>query len=701
MFPGVSTSSGWIPRNGTAVAIPIKMRKQTGCGGVKSSSRKDQWSQFLSYLPRVEPLSYTQKNINIPNPSPNMRLVPHAVALTALLGFSGAVPPPPDPEPFEVVELPLPPVAPSNATGACTVEINPNRTGCIRKDIESQKFQSGDFTPDGNHVLVNVEFVGAPADSDDRSIYDGEQLILVKADGTTFPNGDPWKCLSCGVPDENAQSLDPERDYPHALRCDDKALWGHNILDCDGAALASNECTPERTHMYPIHWPNTADGSGKGGEPRELRLHPDDVHMGWSSFTDTGGQNCFFGRLEFNPEPTTGEPLVPRYDLVDVNLLRDPNGKDPIEIDGDEIQIREDSITIGELRGFSGSGDEIIYIGSPWEANNVDLLAVHVITGQIRRLTSHPEYVDPAAFSHDNEWFIAMDTRGTDRQMWISGMRWVPPLTDIVAVSVAASTRNNGPRRFFQPILIDRHGDRDEYFGQQVNGEGDGSNGSVNDPNWNGRADPAFSPDGTKIVYWQALVVPPSCGGENPLPCPESTAQGGREYRVMLARRISRQPTEPLPVFDVPDSIPWATPFPPGSEPPAYASLEPGKYTLRGKLSGEAAVKLTAGANTGGLGGVGGINSVSVNYSDYSDREGYVINGSEEVTLEILLPDVWNNLVHWYSDVVQTGVVEATKKTSADGLHLQINVMENNLEANGTLTTTIDGVEYRQPENGT
>lgn len=620
-----------------------------------------------------------------------MHLTPRALGFAALIGTSSAVPGPPKPETIEVVELPLPPVSPSNDEGACTSDVNPNGTGCIRKDMESQEFQAGDFTPDGDHVVVNVEFTGAPA----GGIYDGEQLILIKADGTTFSNGDAWKCLSCGVPAENAVSLDPQRDYPHALRSGDKALWGHNILDCDGVSLASDDCTPNRTHIYPIHWPNKADGSGSGGAPRELRMHPDDVHMGWSSFTDNGGQNCFFGRLEFNSKPTTGEPLAPRYDLVDVNLLRDPTGKDPITNNGTELQINDDSMTVGELRGFTGSGDEIIYIGSPWEANNVDLLAIHVITGEIRRLTSHPEYVDPAAFSHDDEWFVAMDTRGTDRQMWMSGMRWIPPVIDMVAVTVAASTRNNGPRRFFQPILIDRYGDRGEYFGQQVNGEGDGSDGSVNDPNWNGRADPAFSPDGTKIVYWQTLVVPPSCGAENPLPCPESTAEGGREYRVMLARRTGREPTEPAPVFDVPDSLPWATPFPPGSTAPELRVPEPGEYTIHGKVSGVATVKLTDITRHGGPG------TVSVEYSDYCDQEGYVLNGYEEVTLEILLPDPWNNLVHWYSDIVQTGVVEGTKKTSPDGLHLEINAAENNLAANGTLTTTLDGVEYKQPANGT
>ncbi|KAH0429116.1 saponin hydrolase precursor [Colletotrichum camelliae] len=558
------------------------------------------------------------------------------VGLSACLAAAQSIPSPPAPEAFQILELPLPPVAPSADEGACTTSINPHRTGCIAKAVG--EFQAGDFTPDGNHIIANVDFVGAAA----GSIYTGEQLILIKADGTNFTNGDPWKCISCGVSAANAIALDTQRDYPHVFRSGTKALWGHNILDCGGELLQSNACTPNSTYIYPIHWNTAADGSGKGGSPRELRLHPHDVHMGWSSFTNDGGQFAYFGRLKFNAAPTVGEPLAPRYDLVDVNLLVDPARFEPYTINGTELTIHDDSINVGELRGFSGNGEEITYIANPRESTNIDLFAVHLKTGAVRRLTSHPEYADPMAFSADNDWFIAMDTRGSNRQMWMSGMRGVPPLIDLVAVTVASSTRNNGPRRFFQPILIDRYGDRGDYYGQQVNAVGDGSNGAINDPNWNGRADPAFSLDGTKIVYWQALVVSPSCGGENPLPCPESTAQGGREYRIMLAHRTGREATTPAPVYKVPDEIPWATPFPPGSIVPAQFTVPPGNYTLRGKVSGVADVSITPDANNDG---------------------DHILDGHEDVTVKILLPNFWTNQVDWVSDIVQTGVYQAFPMT--------------------------------------
>ena len=134
--------------------------------------------------------------------------------------------PPPAPEPIHVVELPLPPVAPSNETGSCTLDANPRGTGCIQRELSDNVFQAGDFSPDGNHVIVTVNFVGAPEAPAPASIYDGAQLILVKADGSTFKNGDAWKCLSCAVPNDQQKLLDPQRDYPHVFRSGDKALWG-------------------------------------------------------------------------------------------------------------------------------------------------------------------------------------------------------------------------------------------------------------------------------------------------------------------------------------------------------------------------------------------------------------------------------------------------------------------------------------------
>ncbi|QFG20664.1 hypothetical protein [Actinomadura sp. WMMB 499] len=611
--------------------------------------------------------------------------------------WPGGGPRPPEPEPIKVRELPLPPVTRSTEPGACTPEINPNRTGCIARDVG---LESGAFLSDGEHVLATLHFAGAPAAPDPAAVYSGNQTIIVKTDGRTFPNGDAWKCITCGLPKENA--LGRTGEYEHAETSWDgkRLLAGENIIECSGYAFADRRCTPERTHVYPLRWNTTADGSGAGGTIREIRLHPDGVHVGFSSVTITRNgkfnQYSYLGRLTFNPSPETGTPLVPRYDITKVTRLYSTAAdQQPVRVDPRnprKLRVDPDVPTVGELRGFSGTGDEVTYVGYPTESSNIDVYAADLRTGKVRRLTAHPEYVDPVGISPDDRWTVAMDTRGTDRQMFMAGMRAIPPITDLITTSASSSTRNNGDRRFFQPYLIDRHGDRGTYSGQRINA-GDGAPGSVSDPYWNGRADPKWSPDGTQIVYWQSFVVPPACGGANPLPCRPSTADGGRTSRMMIADLTSRKPRKPRKVRPISDTVPWGTPYVPGSAAPERPYPPQGEYFLSGKKSGVAKVKITENADRTA------ISTVEVTYRNFSDDGRHILNGTERVTTTNPTPTV--NEVDWHSDLVQTGAVHATKKSSPDGFHLTIDIFDNIFQATGTLTTTINGRTYTQPAGGT
>ncbi|KAF9873751.1 hypothetical protein CkaCkLH20_08861 [Colletotrichum karsti] len=615
-----------------------------------------------------------------------------------LEGRQADIPAPPEPEPITVTELPLPPVTPDTGVGGCTEAINPHRTGCIGASNGLQ--QSGDFLPDDLHVVAAVNFTGAPAAPDAASIYTGPQLIIVKVDGTTFPNGDAWKCITCGVPAENAVGRSEALDYPQIFHDGKRLLAGPNIIEC-AAELTSEDCTPDKVHIYPIRWNTAADGSGAGGSIRELRIHPDDEHLGWSSFNVRSGkidQYGYVGKLEFNPSPSTSEPLAPRYDLTNVFALFSADEPQPIEVDPEDstqLRINPDAVVVGELRGFGGTGREVTFIGYPIESSNIDVLAADLTTGKVRRLTAHPEYTDPVDVSPDDKWTVAMDTRGTGRQMFMAGLRGVPPLTDLVSSSATSSTRNNGPRRFFQPWLIDGYGDRGSYFGQKINAEGDGipGGGAINDPEWNGMADPKWSNDGTRIVYWQAQTVSPACGGENPLPCYNSTEPGGRRQRMMMAHLTSRQPLSPLAIQPVPEIIPWATPHKPGDAAPARPLPTNGTFTLKGKVGGWANVTITPNSE-GTL-----PQTVAVEYHDFSDDGVNVLVGTEKVTAVNPTPTVED--VDWFSDLVQTGPNNGTKKTSPDGFHLSIDIMTNIFEANGTLTTTVNGKEWFQPANGT
>ncbi|KAI1143684.1 hypothetical protein F5Y05DRAFT_2723 [Hypoxylon sp. FL0543] len=601
------------------------------------------------------------------------------------------VPPPPEPEPIEIKELPLPPVlrAPGDL---CTSEVNPLGTGCILQ--HGGLVQIGSFLPDGNHVIARANYTGA---SNPDDIYVGDQIILIKSDGTSFPNGSPFKCITCGVPPDNAKGRSDTLDYPQAFRDGKRILAGTNIIDCGEFDLASVQCSPETTHIYPIRWNTAVDGAGEGGSIRELRLHPDNIHLGFNSFTTAAGklgQNGYVGRLVFNPSPTTGLPMAPRYDLANVNVLVANGTKNqPLLVDGNQLRVNTEAITVGEFRGFSGSGREATYVGFPRESSNIDVFAVDLTTGDVRRITSHPEYCDPVDISADDEWIAIMDTRGSNRQMFMAGMRNVPPLTDLVSTTAASSTRNNGQRRFFQPYLLDRYGDRGDYYGQPINEAGDGSPGSINDPNWNGLADPRFSLDATRLVYYQALVVSPACGGQNPLPCPNSTEPGGRTERAMVAHFTSRKPIPITRVEPLGDTIPWASPYEPGFVPPSPVAFPSGTYTLQGAVAGSAQVTIAANANDTV------IESVAVTYTNFSDDGLTFLDGAENVTTRN--PTVTLNVVDWYSDLVQSGQTNATKKTSPDGFHLSIDALTNIFDANGTLSTRVNGTLYTQPANGT
>lgn len=605
------------------------------------------------------------------------------------------LPPPPPPEPIEITKVPLPPVTSSNATGSCSYDVNPHGTGCVG---QVNGLQGGSFLSDSRHVLATVLFTGAPESPDPRSIYTGQQLIVVKTDDTLFPNGDSWKCLTCGVPaNQSIGYTTSDFAYPQAFADGSRALCGNLIVSCGNHSFVSDTCNANTTFIYTVRLSNTADDSGPGASLRETRLHPDNVHIGVNSFDFSSGslgQDSYLARLTFNAAPSTGTPLGPRYDLTHVNKLTNPNASTPFSVKGSEIVLNSSAIQVGELRGFSGTGNEVTYIGYSTESCNIDVYAANLYTGAVRRLTSHPGYVDPVHISPDDGSIIILDTRGNNRTNFLAALRHIPPIVDIASTTICASERNNGQRRFFQPWLLGRYGDRDNYYGQEINGasKGDQGTGGLDDPEWNAGADPWFSPDGTKIVYWQTQTVSPACGGANPLPCYESKEPGGAQSRLLIAHLTSRKPLPTKSPKTLPDVVPWAAAYVPGT---TYSAkpIPHGNFTLKGKYAGHAAAAITP--NDAGT----AVGKVVVVYHNFSDDGLGAFSGYQNITSTTT--DLTVAHLDWYSTLTYTGKYgNGTQMSSPDGFHVSIDVLVNLFEANGTLVTVVNGTEYTQPGNG-
>ncbi len=603
--------------------------------------------------------------------------------------------PVPKHEPVVVTELPLPPTAPKNEPGACTALVNPHGTGCM----DGSDYGMGEgpsYTWDGHYVLLPITFAGAPAAPDPRSIYNGDQVIAVRTDGTKFKSGDAWKCITCGFSDTfhaNRQHPAPYGngqllvDHPQPMHDGSRALVGTNILDCGTHQIVADDCTPQETKIYPIA------PYRNGAFARELRLHPDGVHLGFSDAILSGGtfvdEYGVFARLEFVQSAS-------RYELRNVSLLLSPDPMKtgfPISVDPahpNQLSTHAPAGVVGEFRGFSSDGRFVLGTGL-FDSGNIDLFFTDLVSGMSRRITHDPAYTDPAHTSPDAKWLVFMDGRVNDRMYFAAALPGVPPLTDMASASAIQYVYNNGYRRFFEPFVVSTAAESENsniHDGFQLNGD---QNANISDPLWNGRADPTWSPDGTNIVYWQAQAMPPACGAGQPAApaCPSSHEPGGRRTRLMVARLPSRKPIFVPRAVRVNDEIPWGIPYHSGDVLPKRSHLPGGTYKLNGQVSGDATVVITENADKTA------IVNVEVTYANYS-RDGLnTVNGRESASSAPFT---------WHVDLTLTGQHKGTRKTSEPGGFVITPPPANQPMARatitGTLTTTLDGHTYSSPATG-
>jgi hypothetical protein len=141
-----------------------------------------------------------------------------------------------------------------------------------------------------------------------------------------------------------------------------------------------------------------------------------------------------------------------------------------------------------------------------------------------------------------------------------------------------------------------------------------------------------------------------------------------------------------------PDLIPWAVPYIAGKPDAVRKYIREGNYTLKGTASGYASVVLLENASKTRL------HTVTVDYHAYSEDGRSFLHGTQSVTETIERMTL--DKLEWYSNLTWTGEYEGSQITSPEGFRLNIDVMKNDFQANGTLKTIVGGVKYVQPRNG-
>lgn len=584
--------------------------------------------------------------------------------------------------PVKVSELPLPPTVPTD--GVCT-----SAAGCVSGVWGTQV--SPGFFWDVHYVLLGVTYAGAPS-TGPSSIYQGSQVLVENVDGTKFPGGEAWKCLTCGVAGADEQGVitsDFNYPPPHALPGDKQVLVGNGILECGTGGVTyvvtDPRCTATDTRIYPIYWGNQP----LGGPPnkaitngREWRLSPDGVHLAWNDLDFSNGnydEFAFVGRLSF--DPTAG-----RYNLIDVTMLMNTSpAYQPYEVEAGNKLVYNPTAMIGEYRGWSSNGQDVLGIQS-YESDSIDAFETSLATGKSTALTDHAEYTDPMFMSPNGKWTVNEEVAGSGRVDFAAAAEGIPPLTDQLPLTgYVSGIRNAGMRRYFLPYLVDPASGQRE----QINAGGD--------PDWNAAADPVWLADSSAVVWAENIAC-----GANPQPhqCAQSTEPGGRNSRVMMARFPTLPSTLAKAPAPISDTVSWGIPFTVGKTPfPTRPHLPAGSYTLDGTVRGSAKVTVAVDSSNAR------VMSISVSYDNFADNRDDILNGTESVArsassapaMGCATADSFFSCATMHEDLRLSGQQVGTKQTSPDGFTMSPNVFTDDFIVTGTLTTTVIGKTYTQP----
>jgi hypothetical protein len=425
------------------------------------------------------------------------------------------------------------------------------------------------WTHDGHHLLFSS----------------GGQLHVIGEDGSGL------RCISCGLPNDPGFAPAVQEAFKDVFPDGRRVLWGDFerafILECSPSVLQCDERT-----LLAI---DIAQQSGELLDPPLFgggvwHLAPDGVHLGWTSNRlDT--RPMLVGRLVRESD---------RYDVADIVTINPPGPRSGLDSDP---RGWTNGGALYELKGFVDGGASAIYVTSQFEGN-ADLYKTNLATGEVTRLTGHPDWDEDSGESPDGELLLLHSDRGMHR---VDAAGLVPRRSFIdYPVSINAAIYFVGHTEGFQcdlqPWLLPGDGDdTGRQLGQPLAPYAGGDIHPQN--NVPGRG--AWNPTSTKVALTEM-----------------SYTTGLGPNRLLIAN-LHRRPTTPQQVVSSQPG-PWATP------PEDYRGTIDSNallVTVRGLASGRAYLSF-AGTMLAG--------TFSVVYDHYSDDGASFVSGTEKVVAPLL-----------------------------------------------------------------
>jgi len=442
---------------------------------------------------------------------------------------------------------------------------------------------------------------------------DGEGLVLqFRADGvdgtqlaSVRPDGSGFRCLTCGT--GLGGNLRPIQRFADGRRLlvagPHNATPRWNVLECTPGL---DDC--QSSQLLPIQLPANPDPLTPILQYRVPWVSLDDAWLIWTEvrLRGPGGNLSAMGRLVRD---------AGRYVVTDARVIAPPVRSLALGTDSEVWRrfTQPFEAKFGALRG----GRDWVEAGTP-SAGQYDTSVIDLATGELRRLTRHPDHDEGIQFSRDEEWAVLQSAR-TDGRVEFLGLVPRPPYVDWTAfsihfVGIAGAPDDGispgGPRAerdcYVDPWLLDRGFERGDYLGQRLL-KPEGGWVSIE----GNAAGFGWSPDGTRIALierrWRHGVP-------------------AGETRLRIARLANREPIRPadvVPIAPTPEPT-WAIRYEDWIVPDTS-----GVTVIPGRASGTATIRNAMGSAVQG--------ELEVVYDDYSDDGLSWLDGFERIRIPIVV----------------------------------------------------------------